>query len=140
MFKPMKSLVETLRILIVDDLPDNLSLLKTLLKFEGYQVDIAYDGYTAIAKVEADPPDLILLDVMMPELDGYEVAHYFWQDSRLKQIPIWLVTGCYDLPQQHSENIKGILKKPIDLADLTNKISTLFNKKTSMTQSAIQHR
>jgi CheY-like chemotaxis protein len=129
---------ETVRILVVDDLPDNLSLLKTLLGFEGYQVDVAQDGYTAIAKIEATPPDLILLDVMMPGLDGCEVAYYLWQDSRFRGIPIWFVTGCYDTPTLHqrTNNVKGVLHKPLDFEILLAGIRSSLESQTPVPESA----
>lgn len=138
----MNSNIETVRILVVDDLPDNLGLLKTLLSFEGYQVDVAQDGYTAIAKVEATPPDLILLDVMMPGLDGCEVAYYLWQDSRFKSIPIWFVTGCYDTPTLHqrTNNVKGVFRKPLDFEALLSGIRSSLNLQTSVLKSASGYR
>jgi CheY-like chemotaxis protein len=138
----MASNNETVHILVVDDLPDNLSLLKTLLSFEGYQVDVAQDGYTAIAKVEATPPDLILLDVMMPGLNGYDIAYYLWQDSRFKSIPIWFVTGCYDTPTLHQrmDNVKGILRKPLDFETLLAGIRSSLELPTPVPKSISGYR
>ncbi|MEH2271481.1 MAG: response regulator, partial [Nostoc sp.] len=62
------------RILAVDDTPDNLILVQTILESEGYEIDLASDGIKALRQIDQSPPDLILLDVMMPGIDGYEVT------------------------------------------------------------------
>ena len=59
------------RILVVDDEPDFCSLVQGNLEKEGFEVEVAYDGNEGLAKVKANPPDAIVLDVMMPEKDGY---------------------------------------------------------------------
>ncbi|MFN5963810.1 MAG: response regulator, partial [Pseudanabaena sp.] len=61
------------RLLIVDDVPDNLFLVRTILEEEGYEIIAASNGYEALKIIESDPIDLVLLDVMMPLMDGYEV-------------------------------------------------------------------
>ncbi|MEO6876876.1 MAG: response regulator, partial [Gemmatimonadaceae bacterium] len=66
--------LQTARILIVDDHEDNVELLRARLESWGFTAESAGDGLEALAKVEASPPDLILLDVMMPVMDGIEVA------------------------------------------------------------------
>ena len=62
------------RILVVDDVADNLFLLQTLLEVEGYKVDTANNGTQALAQIAAAPPDLVRLDVMMPDINGYVVT------------------------------------------------------------------
>ena len=76
------------RILVVDDITDNYLLLQTLLETEGYQVEVADSGQAALAKVESNPPDLMLLDVMMADMNGYEVTQHIRQNPRLPFIPI----------------------------------------------------
>ena len=68
------SITSTNRILVVDDVADNSFLLQMLLEDEGYQVEVADSGAAALAKIESAPPKLVLLDVMMPGMNGYEVA------------------------------------------------------------------
>jgi CheY-like chemotaxis protein len=115
------------RILVVDDLADNCTLLQVLLEQEGYQVDTAEDGYTAIAKVERQPPSLMLLDVMMPDLDGYEVAQ--WVGHNQPNVPILLVTASCDLPTSSTiaPTIVGCLRKPLDTEDLMTKVNALIH-------------
>lgn len=75
-------------LLIVDDTPENLRVLSALLLKEGYGVRQAINGQMALATVNAAPPDLILLDIMMPDLDGYEVCQTLKSDQRLAKIPV----------------------------------------------------
>ncbi|MEM7761927.1 MAG: response regulator, partial [Cyanobacteria bacterium P01_A01_bin.40] len=80
-------------ILAVDDIPDNLLLVQLALEQEGHQVVLAHDGETALKQIHKAPPSLILLDVMMPGMDGYEVTRRIRQDYNIPFIPILLVTA-----------------------------------------------
>jgi CheY-like chemotaxis protein len=105
------------RILIVDDLADNLFLLQMVLEAEGYAVEVADNGRLAVAKVAAAPPDLILLDVMMPEMNGYEVTRQIRQNQALPFIPILLVTA-HEQPnavEGFNAGANDFIRKPIDL-------------------------
>jgi len=117
------------QILVVDDLPDNLLLLATILEAEGYEVDTTDCGYKAIAKIEANPPDLVLLDVMMPNIDGYEVAQ--WISQNQPSVSIVLVTAYDTLPQLDPTKIKidGFIRKPIDIDEVLLKVETLLASK-----------
>ena len=75
----------TERILIVDDEARNVRLFKLLLSPQGYRLDIAQNGEEALAKIEAAPPDLVLLDIMMPGMDGFEVCRRLRGDPRFFQ-------------------------------------------------------
>ena len=81
------------RILIVDDHEDNVELLRARLESWGYHTESATDGEEALHKVEAQPPDLILLDVMMPKIDGIEVARRVKANENLPFIPIIMQTA-----------------------------------------------
>ncbi|MCG8472138.1 MAG: response regulator [Desulfobacterales bacterium] len=84
------------RILVVDDEPDLTLAIRKRLEKEGFLTDVAYDGSEAMAKVEANPPDAIVLDVMMPEMDGYAVCSKLKNDSRYEEIPILMLTAVAD--------------------------------------------
>jgi len=75
-------------VLMVDDTPANLELLSVMLKGRGYRVRAAVSGRLALQAARNDPPDLILLDISMPEMDGYEVCAKLKSEERLKDIPI----------------------------------------------------
>ncbi len=84
------------RILVVDDEPDLVAMVKKNLEKAGYQVEVAYNGVEALEKVKANPPDAIVLDVMMPEKDGYEVCSELKNDEQYEDIPIVLLTAVAD--------------------------------------------
>jgi len=81
------------RILVVDDEPDFCSIVQGQLEKEGFDVELAYNGVEGMEKVQANPPDAIVLDVMMPEKDGYEMCKELKADSNLCNIPVLLLTA-----------------------------------------------
>jgi len=83
-------------ILVVDDEPDFASIVQANLKKEGFNVEVAYDGVEALEKVKANPPDAIVLDVMMPEKDGFEVCSELKKDEKYMDIPIIMLTAVAD--------------------------------------------
>lgn len=120
---------ETHSILIVDDLPDNLLLLQTLLEVEGYQVEVADAGKSALEKIKSSPPDLLLLDVMMPELDGYELTEMIRQDDDIPYFPILLVTAHSDASKQQGMELGAndfIYKPIVDFDGLLSKVEDLL--------------
>ena len=84
---------EKKRILVVDDEPDFCAIVQGQLEKEGFAVELAYDGVQGLEKVQANPPDAIVLDVMMPEMDGYEVCKKLKADEKCVDIPIILLTA-----------------------------------------------
>lgn len=80
-------------ILVVDDQPDNLDLLATLLTAQGYNVREAISGYLALEEARENPPDLILLDIRMPDIDGYEICSLLKADERTCEIPVIFLSG-----------------------------------------------
>ena len=107
------------KILIVDDQPDNLYVLERLLKGHGYQVLSAEDGRTAIRHAEECQPDLILLDVMMPEMDGWRVLQTMRGDRRLARIPVIVCSIVDNRPLGYSLGASDYIVKPIDPTALT---------------------
>ena len=81
------------RILVVDDEPDFCSIVQGQLEKEGFDVELAYNGVEGMKKVETNPPDAIVLDVMMPEKDGYEMCKELKADSNFCDIPVLLLTA-----------------------------------------------
>ncbi len=84
------------RILIVDDEPDFASIVQTNLESEGFAVEVAFDGVQGLERVKENRPDLIVLDVMMPEKDGYKMAKELKQDPATEEIPIVMLTAVGD--------------------------------------------
>lgn len=81
------------RIYIVDDEPDMVELLATVLTGEGYEVETYTDGRAALARVLEEPPELLLLDLMMPDLDGFELLKLLRLDSRGKNVVVLVVSA-----------------------------------------------
>jgi two-component system, cell cycle sensor histidine kinase PleC len=120
-------------ILIVDDQPDNLYVLERLLKGHGYQVIRAEDGVTAIHEAEQQQPDLILLDVMMPEMDGFEVVQRLRDSALTRTIPVVLLTA--NAPDERLK-IQGLklgadeyLTQPINNNELLARVQALLRTK-----------
>ncbi|HEX6941013.1 MAG TPA: PleD family two-component system response regulator [Longimicrobiales bacterium] len=120
------------RILVVDDSRDNLEVLSTRLRFRGYAVETATTGEEALERVAESPPDLILLDVMMPGLDGYEVARRIRADSRLPFIPIILITArdsTQDKVAGLDAGANDYLTKPINFPELEARVRSMLRIK-----------
>lgn len=97
-------------ILIVDDTPDNLRLLSGILEEHGYDVRPAASGARALAAVQAELPDLILLDIKMPEMSGYEVCERLKADVRTRDIPVIFISALQDI----AEKVKGFALGGVD--------------------------
>lgn len=120
------------RILIVDDQQANIGLMEAVLAPQGYEIISAPDGERALELVAAQPPDLVLLDVMMAGMDGYAVCARLKEDERTRLIPVILVTSLSDL----EDRIRGIevgaddfLSKPFHPAELFARIRSLLKLK-----------
>lgn len=121
------------QILVVDDLADNLFLLQTLLETEGYRVETADNGELALKKLQKSPPDLVLLDVMMPDMTGYEVTQKIRQNSQHASIPILLITA-YDeatVAQGLAVGADDFIHKPVDFDQLINRIQSFLAEKSA---------
>ncbi len=122
------------RILIVDDIEDNLFLLQAILTEEGYEVDSANNGKLALAKIEASLPDLVLMDAMMPGMDGYEVTRRVRQNKKLPFIPILLITAYENanVPQGLELGANDFIRKPIDFDELMARIKAFLRLKQTI--------
>lgn len=122
------------RILAVDDTRDNLILVQTILESEGYEIDLAADGATALQKVAQSPPQLILLDVMMPGMDGYEVTRRIRNNPDLSYIPILLITAFHESSVVEGLDIGAddFIRKPFDTDELLARVRSLLRLKHSI--------
>ena len=114
-------------ILIVDDTPDNLRLLVGILDQLGYEVRPAMSGAQALQAAEHAPPDLVLLDVTMPEMDGYEVCRRFKASERLTDIPVIFLTALSDIADKvKAFEVGGVdyITKPFHLEEVHARVRT----------------
>ena len=123
-------------ILAVDDIPDNLLLVQLALEQEGHRVVLAHNGETALKKIKQVPPSLILLDVMMPGMDGYEVTRRIRQDKNIPFIPILLVTA-----REESSLVQGLdagadefVRKPFQIDELQARVRSMLRFKETIDQ------
>jgi DNA-binding response OmpR family regulator len=114
-------------ILIVDDMPDNVQIISLMLKTKGYKVRSALNGKLALQTVRDNPPDLILLDVNMPEMNGYEVCERLKADDKSKEIPVIFITGLTetaDLVKAFSMGAVDYIAKPFQLEEVCARVKT----------------
>ncbi len=130
---PIDSTVKE-RILVVDDTPDNLRLIKAMLASQSYQLILVNNGAKALEEVMLHPPDLILVDVMMPGMDGYEVTQRIRSSPKLPFIPILLITA-----HDNTSLAKGLdlgaddfIRKPVSMDELTARVRSLLRLKHSV--------
>jgi class 3 adenylate cyclase len=120
------------RILVVDDTPQNVKLLGDLLASKGYEVTTAANGEQALESIARQPPDLVLLDIMMPGLSGYDVCRRLRENPATALLPVVLATSL----DPHQERVKGIeagaddfLSKPVNQAELFARVKSLLRIK-----------
>ena len=121
----------TRKIVLAEDEPQIARLIEFKLKKEGYEVTWKENGEEALKAIKADKPDLILLDVMMPVMDGYEVLRRLKEDEDLKSIPVIMLTA----RAQEKDVVKGIgsgaedyITKPFHPAELLARVKRILGK------------
>lgn len=112
-------------ILVVDDNPDNLFLMETLLTLDGYRVETASCGREGIAKIHKLIPDLIILDMMMPDLTGFEVIEEIKIHQRLANIPIIVCTANKFVRHKNMQDVEAVCYKPINLESILAKVDSM---------------
>jgi pilus assembly protein CpaE len=119
------------RVLVVDDDPMLAKLVQITLSKAGYTIVTANDGIECLRKTKRDKPDLIILDVSMPGIDGFEVARRIRKDPTTKNIPILMLTGRNDASnkvQAFSIGVDDYLTKPFDINELVARVSSLLGR------------
>jgi len=121
------------KILVVDDEDDILHFLELVLREKGYDVATASGGHEALTKAQLEQPNLILLDIMMPQMDGWEVLKLLRVDEETADIPVAMLsarTEAKDRVQGLQEGAIDYICKPFSLQDLLVKIETIFEQVT----------
>lgn len=120
------------RVLVVDDEPEIRTVLARLLTREGYAVEVAHDGPTALERIDTHPPDVILLDVRIPGCDGFDICRSLKRDPQTRLTPVVLVTGL----TAREDRLEGLragadefLTKPVDVQELLTRVRALTRVK-----------
>jgi len=114
-------------ILIVDDDPDNLQVLERFLKKKGYRIRLAQSGSVALQTAERDPPDLVLLDINMPDLGGFEVCRLFKENEQLRSVPILFLSGLDNTTDKVKAFQAGgvdYVTKPFQFEEILSRVET----------------
>lgn len=126
----------TARILIVDDVPANTRLLQAKLSAEYYQVETAHDGYEALRQALSWQPDLILLDVMMPKLSGFEVCRRLRADPATRDVSVLMVTALdqsTDVETAVDAGTDDFITKPINRTELLLRVRAMLASRNEPT-------
>lgn len=119
------------KILVIDDEEDMQKLLKMRLQQENFNVVAAYDGDVGVKAAEQELPDLILLDIMMPKMDGYSCLKEIRKIAKTKDIPILVLSGKEEEKVRDLfafQKISGYIEKPFELDDLVTKIKEILKQ------------
>ncbi|MEE8359628.1 MAG: response regulator [Candidatus Omnitrophota bacterium] len=122
------------RVLIIEDEKAMAEILAIRLKREGYEIYIAYDGEEGLEKIRSQKPDLVLLDLILPKLDGRDLLKIIKDDEKTKDIPVVILSG---MTQQWDRNIglelgaDEYIEKPLDMIKLASQLKNIFRKRES---------
>lgn len=131
--------MKKIKVLVVDDDERNVELLTAKLGVDGYETDTAYDGLEALKKAESYDPDLILLDIMMPKVDGYEVCRRLKASEKTKYIPVIMLTAKGEVEDKVlglDVGAEDYISKPCNLAELSARVRSLLHMRMLQTKLA----
>jgi CheY-like chemotaxis protein len=119
-------------ILVVEDVPNVLELLEVTLKFKGYSVITARNGFEALEKMTGTSPALVITDILMPTMDGFILAHRMRKDARFARVPVIFVSATYVTPEdkRFALSLGGIrfIEKPIDTEDFLLTVAEILTQ------------
>ncbi|MFZ5881222.1 MAG: response regulator [Chloroflexota bacterium] len=117
-------------LLVVEDVPDILNLLDTTLTFKGYRVVTARNGQEALEIIQKELPSLIITDILMPKVDGFNLVHQLRLDTHTRQIPVIFLSATYVAPEDKAFaadiGVTRFLEKPVDLEDFLPLVAELL--------------
>ncbi len=118
------------KILVVDDDQDIVFMIKSMLEKNGYEVITAADGYQALKLIKTNVPDLMISDLTMPMMNGWQLSMKVRQDERYKNTPIIVLSGLLagDAPPEQFESSNAYMVKPFDIFKLLDKVKELLQE------------
>lgn len=119
------------KILIVDDMSTHLLLLQTILEEEGYEAIVLDDSTQVLSYMQNKQADIVLLDIMMPAMDGFKVLDEIAKDETLTSIPVIIIsakTDSWSIKNAMDKGAFDYITKPINVHDLINKVKSAFNE------------
>jgi len=118
------------RVLVVDDDPAIRNLVATILRREHFHIETATDGEEALEKISAEPFRLVILDLMMPRKNGFEVIDYLKKHRHIIDQPVLVMTAATDkfVGKVDLDFVKGVVKKPFDISELTKLVRALIQQ------------
>lgn len=121
------------KIMVVDDEPDVVDLVKLVLESDGFRVVIAYSGKEALDKIDREMPDLVLLDIMMPQMDGWEVYSRIRANPNTKDIPVAMLTAKSQSIDKmiglHVVKVDDYITKPFGRSELLERVKRILKEK-----------
>jgi len=113
------------RVLYIEDNIDNMTLVRRVLEIEGYEVISAETGQDGLAKAQANDPDIVITDINLPDIDGYEITRILKSNGKTSHIPVVAMTA--NVMQKHRDSVAaagcdGFISKPIDIDELPDQI------------------
>jgi two-component system alkaline phosphatase synthesis response regulator PhoP len=128
----IKKLYQDITVIVIDDDQEITDFLTTLLKTDIHQIVISYDGRSGLEKTRKYVPDLILLNVNLPDINGIEICRILKSDELTKNIPIIMITGRTDLKTKeecYKAGADDFITKPFEITELVNKVNNLLQNK-----------
>lgn len=123
------------RIVLIEDNPDNAEIIRINLEDEGFKVHVEHDGAKGLEAIRKEKPDGIILDIMVPRMNGYEVCAALQQDERMKKIPIMILTaltsgnqGDQDADWRDRLEVAEFMSKPFDSDELVRRIKRMLGE------------
>jgi CheY-like chemotaxis protein len=116
------------KVLLVDDEPGFAELLRDLLEMDNFQVEIAHDGQEGLERLQSFSPDIIISDIVMPRMSGFDLFRRVKAEPTTASIPFLFITGYQDdriLAEARKVGVFGILRKPVDIEQIENRLREL---------------
>ena len=130
---------DTKDILVIDDNKDSLLLMQLILEQQGHRTSLACCGKEGLFAIDTTPPDLVILDLMMPDMSGLDLIEILKKDGNLRNIPILLLTANIKLGKEDVTNADEVCHKPFEIDNLLIKIKSLLVRDRHSRALALSH-